>query len=186
MVTYIKESEKTTTVQTRQLPHMHDLTRAILIDALDHARSILPAQLRDIDVHTLLQRPDSLYRFKRQIARGVAEVIAANDSHVQTIYFFEESMNPDSETEDYLPVDLTTHMLVKVQSTTAALRSLITSLDHALTRHMKDLPGALPATRTSILEVIPVTDADIRSNRGYAALLSSVYAPPIRVWAKEA
>lgn len=54
-------------------------------------------------------------------------MLAAYDHHIRAVYLFEESTNPDAETEDYLlHVDLTIHLLVKVTSGSAALEAFVT------------------------------------------------------------
>ncbi|MGB3717284.1 MAG: hypothetical protein WA996_22910, partial [Candidatus Promineifilaceae bacterium] len=98
-------------------------------------------------------------------------------------YLFEETANPDAETEDYLSiVDLTIHLLASVTSASAALEAFVTSVDRALTEVLCELPSNAFSRRTSILNVIPITEIDIEEGRGYAVLLSSIYARPLRIW----
>jgi len=95
-------------------------------------------------------------------------------------------MNPDAETEDDLPMDATIHLLTQVTSNSAALDAFIASLDRALTQHLNELPVEMLRKSTSILDVISVTEDNVKNRRGYASsLLSSWYAPPLKVWARE-
>lgn len=155
-------------------------------NAIKRAQRKFPARLQKVELAELLGYRNFVDYFRHAIAQEVAQVLAAYDQHIQAVYLFEESTNPDAETEDYLPhVDLTIHLLVKVTSGSAALEAFITSLDRALTEVLRELPSPVFATYTSFLDVIAVTQRDILDGRGYAVLLSSIYAPPQIVWQRQ-
>ena len=80
------------------------------------------------------------------------------------------------------PVDATVHLLVLVNSSSAALEAFISALDRALTASLTSLPSPKFAERDSILDVNLLTEKDVESGRGYAVLLSSVFTPPLKVW----
>ena len=65
------------------------------------------------------------------------------------------------------------------------LEAFITSLDRAITVVIRELPSKRLAQRKSFLNVIPITDSDIEERRGYAVLLSSIHARPLRVWERD-
>ncbi|MCB0018047.1 MAG: hypothetical protein KDE09_09680 [Anaerolineales bacterium] len=166
--------------------YMQDVAQTIQRDALQCSRATLPPIQRDLDLSTLIQQVDFFGHFKHQIALNVAEIIASTDDRVLAIYLFDDSINPDAETEDNIPIDATIHLLVQVTSRSAALEAFISSLDRALTQQLNDLSLIALGQYTSILDVIPVTEADTEKRRGYAfSLLSSWYAPPLKIWAKE-
>ena len=64
----------------------------------------------------------------------------------------------------------------------AALEAFTASLDRTLTNVLNELPSELYAGRTSFLNILPITEADIEERRGYAVLLSSIYARPVKIW----
>ena len=136
-----------------------------------------------MDLAILFERRDFVDYFKYALAHEVAQVIATYDQRVQAVYLFEESANPDSETEDLLlSVDLTIHLLALVTSATAALKAFVLSLDRTLTEALSELPSNAFARRTAFLNVVPITRDDVEQRRGYAILLSSIYAPPLKIW----
>jgi hypothetical protein len=151
--------------------------------ALNHARKMLRPRDQTAELAILFGRREFVDYFKYALAIEVAQVIASYDRQVQAVYLFEESANPDAETEDYpSSPDLTIHLLTLVTSASAALEAFVTSLDRTLTEVLNDLPSEPFAGRTSFLNVIPITEVDIKERRGYAVLLSSIYARPIQIW----
>lgn len=179
MYTEISVAETT----AKQFSTMQEAAEAVQEKALKKARKKLPAKYQAMSLDTVMQRGDFLAYFKYTLAQEIAQVFAAYDQQVQAVYLFDESTNPGSETEDYpAKVDLTIHLLLRVTSASAALESFITSLDRALTDVLRELPSAEFAQRLSFLDAIPVTQKDVESERGYAVLLKSIYAPPLMIW----
>lgn len=170
---------------TVQVTHLQEAAETIRDNALSAARSRLPVRQQETDLAGLLQIPVFLYSFKYGLAEGATNVIIANDGNVQAVYLFEESTNPDSETEEALAPDMNVHLLLLVDSNSAALDAFIESLDRTLTELVRELPSPLLAKRTSILNVIPVTQEDADNKQGYGALLSSMFARPVKLWARK-
>ncbi len=182
MLTDVLQPDTKIDVPQPQISQLQETAETLQHDALLWARTKLPLLQQEMDLEDLLQQHDFVNRFKYKLAQGVAHVIAANDQRVQAAYLFEESSNPDAATEEHLPLDGTVHLLVKVATNSAALKAFIDSLDRALVATVGALPAALFAGRTHILDVIPVTEEDVANGRGYAVLLSSIYAPPLKLW----
>jgi hypothetical protein len=169
-----------------QVGSLEKTAYAIRDNAIKHAQRKFPMRLQKAGLAGLLGYRNFVDYLKHAIAQEVAQVLATYDQHIQAVYLFEESTNPDAETEDYLSyVDLTIHLLVKVTSGSAALEAFITSLDRAITEVLRKLPSPAFASYTSFLDVLLVTEHDIQDGRGYAVLLSSIYAPPQKVWQRE-
>ncbi len=182
----ISVSETEIQVERKRMSSLAEAAETIQDNALNLARKKMRPREQDAGLEKLLDRRDFVDYFKYALAQEVAQVIATFDQHVQAVYLFEETANPDAETEDYLSnVDLTIHLLASVTSTSAALESFVTSIDRALTDVLKELPSDAFAKRTSILNVIPITESDIEEGRGYAVLLSSIFARPLRIWQRD-
>ena len=185
MLTESIERKAKTESTLGQVTRLQEVAETIRDNALAAARSRLLARQQDADLADLLQIPTFLHSFKYGLAEGVTNVIVANDGNVQAIYLFEESTNPDSETEDALTPDMTVHLLLLVDSNSAALDAFVESLDRSLTELVGDLPSPLLAKRTSLLNVIPVTQQQVDNRQGYGALLSSIFARPVKLWARK-
>ncbi len=186
MITKVISTDVETEPAEKRIRSLPILAESILDQALDRAREKMPQRQRESKLAGLLKRHDFMAYFKYALAQEVAQVLTTYDRRILAVYLFEESENPDAETEDYLPsVDLTVHLLAVVTSSSAALEAFIASLDRALTEAIRELPFILYAGRTSIFDVLPVTLDDIANKRGYAVLLSSFYAPPLKIWARD-
>jgi hypothetical protein len=179
-------TDERTELEDWQLSPLSETAKAICDKAFNLARAKLPLWQQEIELDELLQRHDFVGYFKHAMSMEVAQVIAAYDRHALALYLFEESANPDAQTEEYpANIDLTIHLLTLVTSASAALEAFVTSLDRALVENLHKLPLPAYAGRTSILDVIPVTQRDVQNRRGYASLLSSFYARPIKLWERD-
>lgn len=185
MLTKTIEREAMTESTIGQVTRLQEVAETIRDNALAAARSRLLARQQEAALADLLQQQAFLSSFKNGLADGVTNVIVANDGNVQAIYLFEESTNPDSETEDALAPDMTVHLLLLVDTNSAALEAFIESLDRSLTELVRDLPSPLLTKRTSLLNVIPITQDEVDGKQGYGALLSSMFARPVKLWARE-
>ena len=183
MYTEILLSETETQSDKKQVSSLLETAETVRDNALNRSRKKLLPRDQDAELAKLLERRDFVNYFNHALAQEVAQVIATYDQRVQAVYLFEESTNPDAETEDYLSsVDLTIHLLALVTSASAALESFVTSLDRALTEALNELPSDPFAMRSSFLNVIPINEKDVKDRRGYAVLLSSIYARPLKIW----
>lgn len=185
MYTEIQSQKRTGQLPTERVGSLKETMGTMRNNVINHARMKMPLPLQNEELSRLFERRDFIQYFRHALAHEIALVLGTYDQHVQAVYLFDESINPDAETEDYLPqVDLTIHLLLKVTSNSAALGAFITSLDRALTEELREMPGSF-AGYTSFLDVIPITEQAIQERRGYAALLSSIYARPLKVWPRE-
>jgi hypothetical protein len=175
-----------THIDQETVTHLQNVANTLRDDAVRLAAEMVSTGQPGVSLEKLLQRRDFLSRMTYSLAREVARILAENDRHVESVYLYEPSANPDSEAGIELPVEATLHLLVSVTAPTAALESFIRALDRALTDSLRELPSPLYAGRTSILNVCLVTGEDIRERRGYAALLTSVFAPPLKIWDRPA
>jgi hypothetical protein len=153
--------------------------------ALAFVREKLTAVQRGLDLMSLLRRSEYFEIFKHGLALGVAHVLASYDQRVLAVYTYELQTNTDVENSEAMPLDPTLHMLLLASTPSAALDAFISSLDRALMASLRELALPVLKQRDFILEVNLVTKQDIQYQIGYAKLLSSVFAPPLKVWQRE-
>ena len=161
---------------------LQEVAETIQMDALAYAHSRFTQPIRAASIEELLQRHDFVNFFKLGLAERIANTLAANDEHVQAIYYFDPNLSADAETETYTALDPSINLLVRVKSKSAALSSFIAALDDALALQARKLPSPHYAALASILNAILITEEDVEQKRGYAALLSSLYLKPRQVW----
>ena len=165
-----------------QVLHLEEVAETIRDDALAQASDKIGALRRGADLAGLLTRPDFLDYFKHGLALGVASVLAANDQNVRAVYVYEPALDAGSEAGEDPPRDTGVHLLVRVTTPSAALETLIASLDQALTASLKHLPAPGFRQRESVLDVNLIGDDDFGRGVNYAGLLKGLFAPPLQVW----
>jgi hypothetical protein len=182
MVTKIPHINTSASMQVIQ---MREVAETIRDDALESANSKLGAFQRGRDLKDLLKQSYFFDGFMYGLAIGIAEAISANDERVFAIYICEPSGNPDFEAGVDMPLDASVHQLLLVSKPSAALEAFITSLDRAMVASLKDLPSPLFARREWILDAKLLSEEDVVRGTGYAILLSSTFAPALKIWQRE-
>jgi hypothetical protein len=186
MTLTLSQLEITGTLSTGPVTHVDSIAKRICHQALLETYDKLVPVEQALSLERVLQRRALFQSFKYSLAKGVAETLVTNDKRVRTVYVFEPSANPDAEAEEDLPLEATIHLLVVVETTSAALEALIASLDRGLVQCLQELPSPQLADRRSILDVNVVTEEAVKYKTGYANLLSSIFAPPLKLWERQA
>lgn len=166
----------------RQVRHLGEIAETLWGDALAAARNKLGIAGVNQSLTALFKRGDFVDYFKYELATRTARELAANDERVHAIYIYDPSSNPDCEAGIYPSIDMSVHLLVQVSIPSAALETFIDSLDSALTATMKELLPEIFERRNFILNATIISEQDVKLRRGYAALLSSLFAPPLKIW----
>lgn len=167
---------------SNQAAYLHELAQKICDDAVNQAYTKLTPIQQNLSLKHLFQQHDFIKSFKYNLARGVAQTLALHDKRVQAVHLFEPSLNPDAEVSGELAFEATIHLLVVVETPSAALNAFVTSLDHGLSHCLGHLPSTLFTQRPLILDVNLVTKEAVERQRGLGAMLSSVFAPPLKLW----
>lgn len=181
MITPIQKADKTTS----QVIYLTEVAETLREDALVKSRMKFSPHERNLPLAELLNRSDFRDYFKYELALGVALVLAANERRIKTAYVYNPSDNPDGAEGIEVPQDATVHLLVKVEAVSAALEAFVSSLDRALTASLSELPSALFTRRQSVLAVDLISEENVVLRQGWAALLSSIFAPPLKIWERE-
>lgn len=181
MATTVLEPLMAEMVDEGPVTTLQEIAETIEYDALREARTKMIQPERATGLSDLLQRSEFVNLFKFSMAGSVAGQIAAYDSQVQAVYYFDPYLNPDAETETYMFPDPTVNLLIQVAAKSAALQSFIDALDQALAAQMRQLPSPIFSSLTTILNGIVITETDVAEKRGYATLLSSFYLRPRRL-----
>lgn len=172
-------------IEKTKVININDSVEEIINLSINDARQKSSQFNQDKDVSILLQDKvftDQLYYC---LAENIAAEISKNDTSIESAYLFDPSANPGIECGDYLPIDPCLHLLLVVEKVSAGLDAYLSGLDRAITESIKKMPSPIYADIHSFLDVILVTQQDIEARKGYAALISSIYSPPLRVWGKE-
>jgi hypothetical protein len=179
----IQTCEELAATPTLTVTPVDDVAETIRNDAIEFARQQVDGE--DAGLISLLGRRDFFERFQYGLVSKVAEVLAATDRNILAVYTYDVDMNPDAEIGGELPLDATARLLVHVATPSAALQAFISALDRALLSSVKELPSPLFKERAFLLDVSLITDQDIRQRIGFAKLLTSPFAPSLKVWQRE-
>ncbi|MFA5078940.1 MAG: hypothetical protein WC541_05585 [Dehalococcoidia bacterium] len=115
------------------------------------------------------------------IAKELGEVLGGLDSDVKAVYAYDfddnlTDINCAEKASPFSPI----HMIIWAGRKTKALSALVESIDRALVQHQRRLLDL--SSLEHILDIQFIDDEDVRARTGYAALLKSIYQPPIEVW----
>ena len=165
-----------------QVTQLQELALKIQNEALAQAYAKMVPVQQALGLEYLLKNRDFFQSFKYYLAEGVAKTVGANDRQLQAVYLFEPSTNPDAETGECLPLEATIHLLIVVSNPSAALDIFVEALDNGLTRHLNQMPSPLLAKCSSILNAIVLSKEAVDQRQGYASLVSSILAPPFKLW----
>lgn len=166
-------------------PHVNDavsIARAIVGSAVE--RVSVRLGIAQQDVPEILQRDEEQARgeFKLGLARCAAEFLGLYDHDVKAVYVYDHeggSQGGAGEGARQWQV----HLIVWAEPKTAALKSLVSALDRALGSVLAE--SVRGADAAHFLDAQLIDNADMRSDAGYAALLSSPRFRPTRVWQRE-
>ncbi len=174
----------TTTTKTKDIKvlNLDDTAKVMRDTAINEARLVLPKFYDDKNLAALLKEPIYVENFKHIMAGLIADEIVQNDSAIEEVYFIDPDMNPDAEMGEPKPIIMDWHLLCLVAKPSAALKSIIAGLDSSLTAAIRELPQERFSSLETVLDVGLITKQDIKERKGFAALLTSMYAPPLQVW----
>ena len=173
MITQVKTLENWIETSSPTITSLQEIVETICQDALTQSRLKMPPKLRALPLTDLTQRQDFVEYVKFHIAINLVKEIAAGDTFVQAIYYFDPDSNPDDQTESARPIDPTINLLVVVTEKTAALSAYFKVLDNALSQFMYQTTPEISAE--SLLNPILITEADIQQRRGYGAVINAIF-----------
>lgn len=183
MRTLVETQMREESAATLTVTPVEDVAETIRNDAIEFARQQVDGE--DAGLMSLLGRRDFFESFKYGLVSRIAEVLAATDRNILAVYTYDIDMNPDAEIGGELPLDAAARLLVHVSTPSAALQAFMGALDRALLTSLRGLPAPIFRERTFILDVTLITDQDIQRRSGFAKLLTSPFAPPLKVWQRE-
>ncbi len=122
--------------------------------------------------------------FMYGLAREIGAYLGDLDDSVQAVYCYEPEYSIGLD-DVYRPLERGINLIVSVADTSAALTSVIASLEDGLGEARDGLVCAEANGSCLALDVKIASEADVASRRGYGALISSIHVRPLRVWARQ-
>jgi len=121
------------------------------------------------------------------LAKQVGKYLGSVDKNVKAIYLYEPDYAAGIYDVNGEKPSLSPHinMIAWVGRKTAALSSLVASLDEALKEAQIPLLCLDANQLFCCLDVVVVDDDEVSNRRGYGAMLSSLYVDPTVIWNRE-
>lgn len=118
------------------------------------------------------------------LAQRVAEYLGSVDDTIKAIYTYEPEYATSGD--EVIPgrpsLSPGFNLIARVSRKSAALSSVVASVNFALTEEYKRLGCPKANAPCSELDVKAVDDDEVQKRTGYGALISSLYVRPIEVW----
>lgn len=157
---------------------------AALADALDFTAARLGLVNRQAVIRQLQIRDAQAFQYMNYgLARQVAQTLGMMDETVRTVYLFDEEAMPEEFILGRRSLVLSLHLIAWVERKTQALAALIQALDRSLVAACQTVldNNALE----HVLDVQLVDDGEVQKRVGYAALMTSMYNLPMRIWERQ-
>ena len=115
------------------------------------------------------------------IAKELGIVLGSWNKNIRNVYAYNYD-NTDSDEDGYANILAFSliHIIVWAEQKTKALNALIEAIDRLMVQHYRRMLGL--KSLEHVLDIQVIDDEDVRNCTGYAALLKSLYQPPIQVW----
>jgi hypothetical protein len=122
---------------------------------------------------------------KYSLAKKVGECLGSMDGTVKAVYIYEPEYGTGAENylENSLGLKSGINLVAWVERKTAALSSVVASLNEALVKACKRLGTSENGLRY-LLDVKLTDDNEVANRLGYGALVRSIYVRPTEVWSR--
>ncbi len=120
------------------------------------------------------------------LSKEIGEYLGTIDTSVQAVYAYEPeyaagALHIDSARP---AMDAGINLIVSVDRKNAALSSIVASLEDAVKEGVKSLLCSNANGSCYAFDVRVVDGEEVASRHGYGALVSSIYAAPVKLWAR--
>ena len=167
-----------------ELPDATWSTRTMLPEAMQFCAQKMGLYSLDAVADLLRQKDRTACEYCLYgVAKGVATSLGTMDEHIKAVYVLDYDATPEDLCFGELNQStLLVHLIVWTQRKTAALSSLVRTLDRALAQECADLFGG--SQIKTVLDVQMIDDTDVETRTGHGALLQAIHHRPIRIWAR--
>jgi hypothetical protein len=122
---------------------------------------------------------------KYSLAQKVGECLGSMDETIKAVYIYEPEYGTGADTfiDHNLGLKSGINLVAWVERKTAALSSVVVSLNEALIEACKRL-GTSDDRLRYLLDVKLADDNEVANRIGYGALIHSIYVRPTEVWSR--
>jgi hypothetical protein len=113
------------------------------------------------------------------LAKGLAQYLGSIDETIKAVYVYEPEYATGNE---IVGLSYGINLLAWVQRKSAALNSIVASLDATLMEERKRLLCPEATAECFSLDLKVTDDEEVNLRRGYGALVDSIFVRPTKVW----
>lgn len=120
--------------------------------------------------------------FRHALAGQVAEYLSELDDSVVGVYAYSFGDAEEEGEDRSCSVTASINLILHVRRKTAALSSVLVSLDQALLDIYKETVAPYAQRMSSLLDVQMADDGEVEAGIGFGAVLKSIHNRPLRLW----
>ncbi len=120
--------------------------------------------------------------FRYSLARQAAQYLARLDDGIVAVYSHSWGDAEEEGADRSCSLTAPINLIIHVRRKTAALSSLIQSLDRALLRRYQELTAPHCERMGALLDVQMVDDREVEEGIGFGAVVKALYTRPTRIW----
>ena len=120
--------------------------------------------------------------FRHALAGQVAEYLSELDDSVVGVYTYSYGDAEDEGEDRSCSVTASINLILHVRRKTAALSSVLASLDQGLLDLYKETVAPHAERMSSLLDVQMADDGEVEAGVGFGAVLKSIHNRPVRLW----
>ncbi len=161
------------------------LMRNMIEEAIEFCARKTGARSREEALVAILSGDCSFCEYLRYgLSRQIGAYLGSMDRHVRTVYAYEPEYGTTEDDAGVVKLSSSINLLAWVDRKSAALESIIESLAEALRDERSQLLCEKTNGTCFMLDVQVVDDEEVKSRRGYGALVNSVHVRPTELWTR--
>ena len=163
------------------------LMHNMIEEAIEFCARKICARSREEALDAILKGDCSVCEYLRYgLARQIGAYLGSVDCHVKAVYVYEPEYGTVADDAGVVKPSSSINLLAWVDRKSAALESIIVSLAEALRDERSQLLCEKASGACFMLDVQIVDDEEVKSRRGYAALVNSLHVRPTALWTRTA
>lgn len=164
----------------REMSFDNSIVAKMIEEALAFSAAKTRTGTKEKALDRVLQSDCSACQYVRYgLAKAIAQYLGSIDDAIKAVYVYEPEYATDDDT---IGLSFGINLLAWVQRKSAALNSIVASLDTVLMEERKRLLCPEATAECFSLDVKVVDDDEVHRRRGYGALVNSIFVRPTKVW----
>lgn len=163
------------------------LMRDMVEEAIEFCTRKTGARSREEALDAILSGDCSVCEYLRYgLSRQIGAYLGSMDRQVKIVYVYEPEYGTTVDDTNVVKLSSSINLLAWVNRKSAALDSIVESLAETLRDERNQLLCEKAGSACFMLDVQVVDDEEVKSRRGYGALVNSLHVRPTKLWMRTA